>query len=702
MRRAFIALLLMLFATPALAAAPAAADIPYARNAGIIDLDEVATALDDPSGKLTIADVAQPAAGVRFGAVPAAGSDQRNGALWYRFRLAAGFANAAPWSLRVESGSDRATLYVPSPSGYHERRFGVKDGNAAVELTPADTGVPLYIRVAGSSGLLGAGVILQSPAASAQTRDRRNIFGTLYASVFATLCVTALLFLLMTRRPFFAAYAAYTAALVGFFVTQIPSAQESVMLFRWTGVHWPFAICAGTSVFFAAVAARMFLETRRYMPVLDSVIVVCGINGFIAFPLSDIGPGGLPTLWSVYFALSLLLVAFVVILAAAVRIRHGYRPAATYALGFLGLFVGLAVNGAQVFGVLPASVVADEAPYLGVVWEALMFLAALAYSLALANREREAALIEAAAANARIADEQRARVAEVERHNVAVNRFVPHEFLEQLDRSDVTEVELGDHVERGMTVLFSDIRAYTSLSEAMSPSESFAFINEYFGRMAPIVREHGGFIDKYLGDAMMALFPGDASEAVAAAIALQLEIRDFNARQAAQAKPEIRIGVGLHRGGLMLGTVGEAQRMETTVIADAVNIASRFEGLTKVFGASIVASEAVIEALPRDHAFFVRSLGLVQVHGATRPLGAFEVCDGDVPELLAHKAASGAAFAAAVTAYAAGSFDVAATAFGALAAEGRDGPARYFFSRSVEFASDTATEWDGVERLAVK
>ena len=163
----------------------------------------------------------------------------------------------------------------------------------------------------------------------------------------------------------------------------------------------------------------------------------------------------------------------------------------------------------------------------------------------------------------------------------AFSRFVPTEFLQLLGQDSLLSVSLGDAVERDITVVFSDIRAFTSLSEQMSPEESFAFLNSYLSGVGPVIRNHRGFIDKYIGDAVMALFPEDPADALHAAIAMQRFVREFNEQRLVEGRPEIRIGVGLHHGRVMLGTIGEDKRLEGTVISDAVNIASRLEGLTK-------------------------------------------------------------------------------------------------------------------------
>ena len=209
--------------------------------------------------------------------------------------------------------------------------------------------------------------------------------------------------------------------------------------------------------------------------------------------------------------------------------------------------------------------------------------------------------------------------------NQATTRFVPHEFLLLLGVESIVDVQLGSGVQLTMSVLFADIRDFTHLAEGMSPQENFAFIGAYLQRVSPAIRAHGGFIDKYLGDGIMALFPGGADDAVQAAIALQQAVAAYNeTRQAAQHQP-IGVGIGVHTGRLMLGIVGEPERMDGTVIADAVNTAARLEGLTRRYDVGLIIGEQTRQALVDPAAYALRAIGRVQVKGKQQPIALYEV-----------------------------------------------------------------------------
>lgn len=247
--------------------------------------------------------------------------------------------------------------------------------------------------------------------------------------------------------------------------------------------------------------------------------------------------------------------------------------------------------------------------------------------------------------------------------NAAYERFVPHEFLKFLARESIIDVQLGDQVQREMTVLFSDIRSFTSLSERMSPKENFDFINAYLSRVSPVIRHYRGFIDKYIGDAVMALFPQTADDAVQGAIQMQKQVSLYNQERQNMGEVPIAIGIGLHTGSLMLGTVGESQRMETTVISDAVNLASRLEGLTKVYGVDILISQETLYRLDNPEIYSYRYLDRVTVKGKSQPVAIFEVYDSNSPDLIEIKRQTRGEFERGVALYVAKKFSDALVSF---------------------------------------
>ncbi|PJZ53275.1 adenylate/guanylate cyclase domain-containing protein [Leptospira adleri] len=215
--------------------------------------------------------------------------------------------------------------------------------------------------------------------------------------------------------------------------------------------------------------------------------------------------------------------------------------------------------------------------------------------------------------------------ADLTRTNQSYSRFVPLEFLKFLGKKNITEIELGDQTQKEMTILFSDIRSFTQLSEKMTPKDNFDFLNSYMGRMGPIIRKHGGFVDKYLGDGIMALFPDSPDDAVEAAKEMKATLEDHNQSRLERNYDPIRIGIGIHTGVLMLGTIGEEARMDGTVISDAVNLASRIEGLTKEYGVDILLSDESYQKIRNRKKYVFQELGKVSVKGKENTVGVYEI-----------------------------------------------------------------------------
>lgn len=208
-------------------------------------------------------------------------------------------------------------------------------------------------------------------------------------------------------------------------------------------------------------------------------------------------------------------------------------------------------------------------------------------------------------------------------------RFVPLQFLGLLNRKDYRSIQLGDAVEQKMTILFSDIRSFTSLTEQLSPQGSFEFINSYLHYIEPVIEKNGGFIDKYIGDAVMALFPGNAQDAVQAAIEMQQALEHFNQERQAQGLPAIQVGIGINTGLAMLGVIGSSKRMENTVMSDAVNVSARIENLNKVYGTNLLVSEQTYQELASPSTYSSRIIDHVVVKGKQETITVYEICDGD-------------------------------------------------------------------------
>ena len=288
--------------------------------------------------------------------------------------------------------------------------------------------------------------------------------------------------------------------------------------------------------------------------------------------------------------------------------------------------------------------------------------------------------------------------------NAAYGRFVPHDFLRFLGHESIVDVRLGDQIQKEMTVLFSDIRSFTAISEALTPQENFKFINSYLSRVNPVIRAHQGFIDKYIGDAIMALFPESADDAVRAAVEMQKQVIIYNQDRQLSNYPPITIGIGLHAGTLMLGTIGEEERMESTVIADAVNLASRLEGLTKVYGAGILVSDSILERLGKREKYMCRFVDRVTVKGKKSAVSVFEIYDADTEQSIELKQETATEYQRGLELYFEQNFTKAQKMFNKICERNpQDKLAAIYCKRSLNNRMYGVPEgWSGIENLDEK
>lgn len=300
---------------------------------------------------------------------------------------------------------------------------------------------------------------------------------------------------------------------------------------------------------------------------------------------------------------------------------------------------------------------------------------------------------------------QNARLYEhVQRMVDSFSRFVPREFLRSLGRSQFLDIRLGESVQKVMTVLFSDIRGFTTIVERMSPTENIDFLNAYISHMEPPILAHGGFVDSYVGDAIMALFDRSPSDAVDAAVSMLRALETFNTPRLGAEERRIAIGIGLNTGTLTLGTIGGAERLKCGVIGDTVNVASRIEGLTKRYRVPLLVSGDTRDRLVPRIRTHTRFLDRVRVAGHAEPIDMYEVFDADPPPMCAAKADAADHWQSALDLYYGRRFAEASRAFAALkAALFDDHPASLFEERARRFAIDPPDDgWSGVEVLSEK
>lgn len=270
--------------------------------------------------------------------------------------------------------------------------------------------------------------------------------------------------------------------------------------------------------------------------------------------------------------------------------------------------------------------------------------------------------------------------------NTAYGNFVPREFLRHLGKESIIDVNLGDNVELEIAVMWSDIRGFSSLLEIMSPADSFDFINGYFGRMGPVIREHGGFINSFVGDAILALYVDGPTAAVDAALASCRRLDSYNSERKAKGRHIIQAGFAVHIGPARLGVVGEVQRRQGEVFSDAINLTSRIEVLTKLYKSRVIISADVVEQLPPG-VYSLRKLDRVKVKGRNAEVELYEVLDELEDKLLREQTC--VEFEAAIDALLGGDQESASKGFNAVLKANPDDHAAQYHLHKIAQKIDT-------------
>ena len=278
---------------------------------------------------------------------------------------------------------------------------------------------------------------------------------------------------------------------------------------------------------------------------------------------------------------------------------------------------------------------------------------------------------------------------------------VVEEMLQNPDK-----LKLGGE-KKDLTVLFSDIRGFTSISERMTPDGLVKFLNEYLTKMTDIVFKYDGLLDKYMGDAIMAIWgapldqPDHVRRACLAALDMVEELHRLQKKWSAEGMPFLNIGIGVNAGPMVVGNMGSDRRFDYTVMGDSVNLGSRMEGLNKLYGTNIIVSEMTYDRVKEE--FWGRELDLVRVKGKDQPVKIFELLS-PLKTASADQRALAEGFHAALADYRKRNWDKAREEFQKVLAQfPHDGPAKLYLERG-ETLSQTPppADWDGVYTMTTK
>ncbi len=492
------------------------------------------------------------------------------------------------------------------------------------------------------------------------------------------------------------AYLYYSLYLLSILVTTyFAVAQELVPIIGFPFAKWNsiwLQIGLSGMILFYLLFGRSFLETAQNLPRWDRVLrILIGVRLsiiFITFFLTVL-PTGITDIISI-IVVGWYVVEMLVVLVYLIRL---IRLRSTVAWFFI-IGSGFVFGG----GIAPLilNALLDVVPDTGLFLFGSLALEIIVFSLGLGYKVRQQE-------RKRLAAEQ-ALNQELTKINTAFGRFVPHAFLQSLGHESVLDVKLGDQVEKEVTVLFSDIRAYTTLSEEMTPQENFDFLNAYLGRMGPVIQQHHGFVNQYYGDGIMALFMNEPADALRAAIVMQQELARYNTYRIEKGRRPIEIGIGIHTGPLMMGIIGDTLRLEASVVSDTVNTAARMEGLTKHFGVRTLISETTESQIEERGGFGLRLLGKVQVKGRKQPLKIFHSFDGESDSFRKSQKILLAPFEAGMNAYFQGDLaDALSNWEQAASLAPQDRPTQHYLQRTRHYIEKGIPEhWEGVEVMSTK
>ncbi|MEK0191058.1 MAG: adenylate/guanylate cyclase domain-containing protein [Oscillatoriales cyanobacterium] len=298
----------------------------------------------------------------------------------------------------------------------------------------------------------------------------------------------------------------------------------------------------------------------------------------------------------------------------------------------------------------------------------------------------------------------KAREQELEKLLQAYGRFVPDEFLQFLGKQSIVDFQLGDHVSKEMAIMFSDIRSFTTMAEQMTAQQNFNFINSYLQRISPGIRNHNGFIVKYMGDGVMAVFPEGVDDAIQAGIVKLEELQKYNQSRKINGEIPVNIGIGIHVGDTMVGIIGEANRMQADALSDPVNITARLEGLTKYYGVSLLISGDVVQRLSQPSKYHIRFLDRAIVKGRQEAITVCEVLDVEVEPVRSLKILTLPIFEDGLEQYCQGNFANAKVCFEKIVALNPDDkPSQIYLERIQALLENSIpANWNGVWKFTQK
>ncbi|MBR32275.1 MAG: hypothetical protein CMN77_13300 [Spirochaetaceae bacterium] len=576
-----------------------------------------------------------------------------------------------------ESDGDISLLFETGDDFSYEHR----PGYSTQFLFPLRSWEPLYVQVE----TIGPTIIPLRQLSEQEVHDygmRKFLFVGIYMGLGLLLFLTGLALFVFTREFIYLYYGLYvlTSLLFAFLMEGLSYPFFWPDLVVWNNLSLPavgppaFILIGQFAKEYLEIVSSKSLYRYRTITTIQVLIFFAWISGLI-----------LPYYTFIRIINTAYYLMAIALLIVSIRTTTERNPNAYFFLIGWSVFLVLSsITTTRYLGITPENILTRNAVFFGSAFEFITFAAGLAFRVHSLRRERE--------------DERQSALDEQRALTESYARFVPADFLGLLDKASVRELALGDATEARLTVMFADIRSFTSISESLDPEENFRFLNQLLATVGPVVRDNRGFIDKYIGDSIMALFPGRPEDAIDTGIEFKRRLQEFNRIRLGRNLPPIRIGIGINTSDVMLGTIGESERMDGTVIGDGVNLASRLESLTRLYDITLAISEHCLMSLEDPGRYNYRLIDRVRAKGKEEPVSVIEILDGDPEEQLESRLLTRGIIEKAMNDYLERRFDVASERFERmLELCPDDAVPSIYLSRLKRFRlNPPGPDWDGV------
>ncbi|MBV6493909.1 MAG: hypothetical protein LDLANPLL_01933 [Turneriella sp.] len=569
---------------------------------------------------------------------------------------------------------DRLPFYTREVQ-YHEITF-------PITLEPNQTN-DIYLRVKSTSSLQLPLTLWSSTAYASYISQQRTFLGLYYGMMLVMVFYNFFLFISVRDKN----YLYYVIFILGYLVFQFSLNGLAFQYLwpqypAWANLAIPFSIFLGGTL--ANQFTRSFLQLKKNTKRLNYIFITLIFLGGLTAAVTIFLPYKIAIVAAIFY---ISVSTFFMITAGIVTFLKKFRPARFYIYSWAAFLAGIILYVLKTLSVLPVFFLTEYAIQLGSAIQVVLLALGLADYINTLQSERKDLIL----------DKLESRLQMME----SVSRFVPERFLEFLGKKDISDISIGEATQRDMTLMFVDIRKFTTLSENMTVEENFHFLNAYLQRMGPSIHSYRGIIDKFIGDAIMALFPDDPEDALKAAISMMQELKTYNEHRGKSNYTPLQIGIGLHFGPLMLGTVGSSDRMDTTVIGDTVNLASRIESVTKIFRTPIVLSDFVYKKLANPSLYHLREIDSVRVRGKEHPVVLYEAMDYLPPQVLSKRIEAFPSLQMGMFYYKAGSFNEAKVEFEECVKIEPNDPIPLMYIRRCDklIRNPPSDKWSGVSRF---